>query len=202
MTDTPAPHTKAEDATALITGLVLVSLGLTLHASAQILIGGTMGMALLAHYASGIDLALAIALFNLPFYALALWQLGWRIAVRTAVAVTLLSGLVKLTPAWLPLGAVQPVYAAVAGGLLIGWGSSSCSATRSASARQPARHPRAGAAGGLAGGLGAARGDAAVLAVALLYVPPDRVALSLVAAFAMNVVLALNHRKGRYVGAS
>ena len=41
--------------------------------------------------------------------------------------------------------------------------------------------------------------DVAIVAAALVTVPWDRVLLSIVAAAVLNIVLAINHRPGRYV---
>lgn len=199
---TPPPHTVFEDATALATGLLLVSLGLVLHAHAQILIGGTMGMALLTHYAAGVDLALAIGLFNLPFYGLALWQLGWRLTVQTIVAVTLLSVIVKVTPALIVIRTIDPVYASVAGGLLMGVGLLALFRHRISLGGINLLALYAQKRFGVSAGVVQFGVDALVLLAALSVIPADRVALSLLAAFTMNVVLALNHRPGRYVGAN
>ncbi len=97
-------HSPAEDAVALVSGVALVSLGVTLHAHASLLTGGTAGIALLMQYAAGVPFALAFFLVNIPFYALAALRLGWKLTVRTFIAVCLVSGLVKLTGGWLMSG--------------------------------------------------------------------------------------------------
>jgi hypothetical protein len=44
-------------------------------------------------------------------------------------------------------------------------------------------------------------GDCVVLAIGLLAVSPGQVALSVLAAAALNLVIAINHRPDRYFGA-
>jgi uncharacterized membrane-anchored protein YitT (DUF2179 family) len=48
--------------------------------------------------------------------------MGWRLTVRIVLAVLLGSYLTKLTSAWMGIGHLNPIYAAVAGGILIGLG--------------------------------------------------------------------------------
>jgi len=42
--------------------------------------------------------------------------------------------------------------------------------------------------------------DVAILALALFVVPPEKVLLSILAAVALNLVIAINHRPDRYFG--
>lgn len=42
--------------------------------------------------------------------------------------------------------------------------------------------------------------DCAIVLLALAMVEPDRVGLSILGAVALNAVLAINHRPGRYMG--
>jgi uncharacterized membrane-anchored protein YitT (DUF2179 family) len=44
--------------------------------------------------------------------------------------------------------------------------------------------------------------DVAIVLAAVFIVPPDKVALSILGAVALNMVLAINHRAGRYMGVS
>ena len=48
----PPPHTALDDAQALLTGTLFVSLGLALFRHAGLVTGGTAGLAFVAHYAT------------------------------------------------------------------------------------------------------------------------------------------------------
>lgn len=48
------PHTLTEDAVAIFTGVLLISVGVAFFTSAGLLTGGTAGLAFLLHYATGI----------------------------------------------------------------------------------------------------------------------------------------------------
>ena len=119
---TAARHSLFDDAQALLTGTLFVALGLTLFRHAGLVTGGTAGIAFVLHYATGVAFGTAFFVINLPFYALAWQRMGRRFTVKTFMAVALLSVLAEWVPRWLQLQAVQPVFAAVGGGLLMGAG--------------------------------------------------------------------------------
>lgn len=198
----PAPHRPYEDVLALVVATALVALGLAIYSHATLLTGSTAGLALLIQYAGGLPFAPVFFALNLPFYVLALMQMGWRFTLRTFCAVALVSVLASLTPGWIGIAHLQPVYAALMGGTIMGVGLLILF-----------RH-RASLGGvnilvlflqerfGLRAGYVQLAIDAAILAAGFLFLPPDRIALSLLGAVAINLVLALNHRPGRYVGIS
>lgn len=198
----PAPHRPYEDALALLVGSALVALGLTIYAQATLLTGSTAGLALLVQYASGLPFAPVFFVLNLPFYALALMQMGWKFTLRTFCAVLLVSLLASRTGDWIGFSRLDPLYAALIGGTIIGLGLLILF-----------RH-RASLGGvnilvlflqerfGLRAGYVQLAIDAAILLGGLFVVPVEKVALSLLGALAINLVLALNHRPGRYVGVS
>ena len=115
-------HTLFEDAQAILTGSLIVSLGVVMYAHATLALGGNSGLALLLHYATGWGFALVFSLVNVPFYALAIWRMGWAFTLRTFIAVSLVSLFVRLTPQWIEFAALSPLYASVTGGCLIGMG--------------------------------------------------------------------------------
>ena len=70
------PHTLTEDATAIFTGVLLISVGVAFFTSAGLLTGGTAGLAFLLHYGTGISFGKLFFVINLPFYWLALRTVG------------------------------------------------------------------------------------------------------------------------------
>ncbi len=197
-----ARHRLYEDVLALLTGTLFVSLGLALFSKATLVVGGTAGLALLIDYAGGWGFGTIFFAVNLPFYLLAIRRMGWAYTLRTFIAVALVSVLTRLTPQWIEIDDVAPVYAALAGGALIGIGLLALF-----------RH-RAGLGGfnivavylqdryGLRAGYVQLLLDCMVLLAACFVIPLDRIALSLVGAVAINLTLAINHRPGRYTGVS
>ena len=198
----PSPaqhHSTIEDVLAFLSAAVLAVLGIAVFERAGLMTGGTTGLALLLTYRFGLPFGAAYVLVNLPFFALALWRMGWRFTARTTAAVLLLSAAAEFQRPLLPLGAVHPAWAALVGGLLLG-----------IALLILFRHH--GSLGGLnvlvlflqerfgwrAGWVQLAM-DAAILLLSLGVVATPIVALSLIGAAALNVTLAVNHRPGRYM---
>ncbi|HNZ91588.1 MAG TPA: YitT family protein [Acidovorax sp.] len=194
-----APHTLTEDAVAVFTGVLLISVGVAFFTSAGLLTGGTAGLAFLLHYATGIGFGKIFFVLNLPFYWLALRKLGREFTLKTFAAVLLLSVLTELQVQFLQFSHLQPLYAAITGGLITGTGflvlfrhRCSLGGVGILALYLQDRY------GWRAGKLQMAV-DCCIVLLALWTVEPARVAWSMAGAVAMNLVLALNHRPGRYM---
>ena len=195
-------HTIWEDFLALVFGTIFVAIGLAFYAKAQILTGSTAGIALLLQYAAGFPFGMTFMLINLPFIALALARLGIPFTVRTFIAVGFISALTLFVPAWLDIGTINPIFAAVSGGALQGAGLLILF-----------RH-RTGLGGinvlalylqdrfGIRAGWFQLSVDGVIMASALFFLPWQNVALSMFGAIILNMVLGINHRPGRYIGVS
>ena len=153
----------------------------------------------LLHYATGIGFGKIFFVLNLPFYWLALRKLGMPFTVKTFIAVALLSVLTELQPHLLQFAQLQPLYAALAGGLITGAGflvlfrhRASLGGVGIAALYLQDRY------GWRAGKVQMAV-DCAIVLLALWTVEPVRVAWSVAGAVALNLVLAMNHRPGRYM---
>lgn len=195
-------HRWYEDALALAAGTLFVALGLALFTSAGLLTGGTAGLALLAHYAGGWPFGLVFFTVNLPFWWLAWRRRGARFTLKSFAAVGLLSLMTSALPGWAAIGPVHPAFAALGGGLVIGTGFLVLF-----------RH--GASLGGLnvlvlvlqdrfgwrAGWVQMAIDGAIVAAALAAAIAPARVGWSIAGAVAMNLVLAWNHRPGRYAAA-
>ena len=195
-------HGLHEDALALVLGTLLVALGTVIYAKAVLLVGGMAGLALLMQYTTGVDFWLGFSLINLPFYYLGLKRMGWRFTLRTFVAVTLVSLFSRLTADWIDFARLEPAYAAVMAGTLCGTGL-----------LMLFRH-RTGLGGvnilamflqdnwGVRAGYFQLAVDLSILGAAVFVLSPDRIALSVVSAVILNLIIAVNHRPGRYLGIS
>jgi len=115
-------HRLYEDVLAMLTGTLLTSLGITLYSKAMLATGGVTGLALLLQYATKFSFGTIFFVINLPFYYLAIRRMGWPFTIRTFIAVALVSVFARLTPLWIDVSALQPVYASVMGGALMGLG--------------------------------------------------------------------------------
>ena len=197
----PVPHTRTEDAIAIGVGVTLISVGVAFLGSAGLLTGGMAGLAFVLHYATGVSFGKLFFALNLPFYWLALRKLGLAFTLKTFAAVALLSGLSELQTQFLRISELQPWYAAITGGLIMGMGFLVLFRHRCS----------LGGVGILALYLQDRYGwragkvqmavDCCIVAAALVTVEPLRVLWSVTGAVALNLVLAMNHRPGRYMAA-
>jgi len=193
-------HSWFEDAQALVTASLFISLGYGLLSQARLLSGGTAGLALLLTRLTPFTFGQLFVALNLPFFWLAVRQMGWAFTLKTFAAI----GAVSLCADWLHLVVaferLEPVYAAVMGGSCIGIGllilfrHQACLGGLNVLAiwLQERRVVRAGVFQLAVDGL--------VLAASLFVVPPATILLSVVGSVAVNMVLAVNHRPDRYLG--
>lgn len=195
----PQRHRLYEDAQALLTGTLLAALALALFRHAGLTTGGTVGLAFLAHYASGLPFGPVFFALNLPFYWLAWRRMGARFTLKTLGAVSLLAGWSGTLPEWFGLAHVNPVFAALAGGALLGVGFVILFRHRASLGGLNLLvlwcQDRFGwRAGYLQLGI-----DALILLASWPWLDLQRLQLSVLAALAMNLALAVNHRPGRYL---
>jgi uncharacterized membrane-anchored protein YitT (DUF2179 family) len=195
----PQRHSLFEDAQALITGTLFVALGLVLFRQAGLMTGGTVGLAFLAHYASGLAFGPLFFLINLPFYWLAWRRLGRRFTLKTLAAVSLLALLSEWLPQWLVLQSVQPLFAALGGGLLVGAGFIILFRHRASLGGLNTLVLWLQERFGWRAGAVQLAFDSSILLAAWPWLDATRLGLSILAAAAMNFALAVNHKPGRYL---
>lgn len=119
----PAPARRLQDdVQGVLTGTLFAAFGVFLMQHAGLVPGGTVGLALLLHYTTGVAVGAALFVVNLPFYALAWLRIGRAFALRTAASVSLLSLLSWWLPHAVRLEQLDGALAAVLGGLLCGCG--------------------------------------------------------------------------------
>jgi uncharacterized membrane-anchored protein YitT (DUF2179 family) len=195
-------HSLYEDVLALFNGTLFVALGIVLYTKVALVTGSAAGIALLVQYATGLPFGAGFVLINLPFFWLAVRRMGWAFTLRTFAAIGLLSAMTRFAPDVIAVDSVNPIFAAIAGGALMGVGLLILF-----------RH-RAGLGGfsilglylqdnhGIRAGWFQLAVDLAILAAALFFIPWQSAALSVLGAVTLNLTLAINHRSGRYVGMS
>ena len=195
-------HTPFEDAQGILVGATLVALAVHVLSSANLMTGQIAGLALLGSYMSDWSFGAIFFVLNLPFYIVAVRQLGWVFTLKTFAAVALMSLISDTLPLILNVEMVHPALGAVLGGILAGVGLISLF-----------RH------GATLGGVGVvalwlqdARGikagntqlafDLVVFALAFWVLPTDVVIWSLLGAVILNMIITINHRRDRYVARS
>lgn len=195
-------HTTWEDVQGILTGVILVSLSIQFLRSADLITGQIAGLALITSYLGHISFGLVFFCLNLPFYIIAVRQMGWRFAIKSLCAVALLSVLSEIMPLFFSVQTLHPAAAALMCGLTAGVGMISLF-----------RHGTTlGGAGIVAVWLQNTRAikaghvllavDLCVFVFALCVFDWQRVAWSLFGAVVLNVVVTVNHRNDRYIATS
>jgi uncharacterized membrane-anchored protein YitT (DUF2179 family) len=192
-------HTLLEDAQGILFGVSMAALGLMFLKAAGLTTGQTAGVALLTSYATGWDLGLVFLGVNIPFYLLALLRMGRAFALKTLIAVALLSVMIDVAPAFVTVSPTHPFAAAFIGGLASGAGLLALF-----------RHGASlGGVGVLAVWLQERAGfragwtqmlvDAGVFAAALWVLDWRLALISAAGAAVLNLLIAINHRRDHYV---
>jgi uncharacterized membrane-anchored protein YitT (DUF2179 family) len=193
-------HSAFEDAQAIFTGSLFVALGVAMFGKAGLLTGGTAGVAFLLHYATGWRFGPVFFAINLPFYFLAVRTMGWAFTLKTFGAIAAVSIFTEMMPRVLRFELLHPLYAGLMGGFLIGAGllmlfrhkASLGGINILALYLQQHRGWRAGKVQMAI--------DCVIVLAAFALVEPWRIAVSVLGAVALNLVVAVNHRPGRYLG--
>ncbi|WP_438753744.1 YitT family protein [Pararhizobium sp. O133] len=192
-------HSLVDDAQGVLSGTMLAVLGITLLSSAGLLTGGTPGIAFLVHYATGFSFGACFFAVNLPFYYLAFRRMGLAFTLKTFMAVALTSAMSEVLPRTLGLAQVDPLVGALFGGLVIGAGLLALFRHRAS----------LGGVGILAlyiqdrfgwrAGFVQLAFDGTIVACSFFLASPFIIACSILGAVVMNLTLAINHRKDRYI---
>jgi uncharacterized membrane-anchored protein YitT (DUF2179 family) len=178
---------------------IISSLGLFILSAAGLLTGSTAGIAFLLHYAIGVNFGLAFFLVNVPFFYLSWKQLGRAFTIKTFIAIALTSLLANLQPRLLEIARIEPVWSAILGGSLLGYGLL-------ALYRHRASLGGVGILGiylqgrfGIRAGLVQLVVDMFVLVIAIAVTTRYVVLCSILGAVVLNLFVAINHRSDRYI---
>lgn len=199
MDEMKSKHSAVEDAQGIVFGSFMAAVGVLLLTHLGFVTGQTAGLAILISYATGWGFGPIFFVVNLPFYWLGYRRFGRVFVLKSFTAVALLSGLTMWLPPHLQFGAIQPAIGAVLIGCLTGAGLLALF-----------RH------GSSLGGIGIvglyiqdATGfragwvqlifDAALFLVAFTLRDHVTVAYSFLGAVVLNLVIAVNHRRDRYI---
>ena len=195
----PDRHSAFEDAQGIAFGATMAAFGIVILTHLGLVTGQTAGLAVLISYATGWGFGPVFFAINLPFYWLGWRRFGGRFTIRTFAAVALLSGLSMLLPAHIGFAHLHPGVGAVLFGMVSGAGLL-------ALFRHGASLGGVGIVALLAQErLGWRAGwvqlgfDAVLFSAALLVIPVPLVAWSFLGAVVLNLAIAVNHRRDRYI---
>ncbi|MBV0912106.1 YitT family protein [Anianabacter salinae] len=199
--DTPPAdrHTRWEDVQGILIGTALVALSIQILSHPGLITGQIAGLALIAAYLTPLSFGIAFLALNMPFYILAVQRMGWTFTVKSFASVCLMSGFVELMPMVLAIERLNPAVAAILFGITAGVGLLSLF-----------RHGASlGGIGilalylqdkaGFPAGLTQLIFDGCLFLVAFLLFPAEIVLYSLLGAVVLNLIIAINHRRDRYI---
>lgn len=196
----PLKHTVLEDAQAFVLGTALCALGVQFLTAAGLVTGQTAGAAVLLSYTGDWSFGVWFFLLNLPFYLLGWFRMGPRFVVKTVIAVTLVSFMSWIMPHLVSFDALDPWAASALSGAIIGMGlivifrhGASLGGIGILALWVQERF-------GIQAGWVQLGFDAVLFAVAALVLDPWLVLASLLGAVTVNLIIATNHRRDRYVG--
>lgn len=200
MSDTTR-HSLIEDAQGIAYGSTMAAFGIVILTHLGLVTGQTAGLAVLISYLSGWSFGPVFFAINLPFYLVGYLRMGWRFTVKTFLAVALLSALSLWLPSQVQFGTLNPWVGAVLFGFLSG-------SALLALFRHGASLGGVGiVALMLQDRLGWRAGwvqlgfDAVLFTLAFAVIEARLVIVSFLGALVVNLVIAINHRRDRYVAA-
>ncbi len=193
-------HTLFEDVYAFAIGCSFIVLGICFLKSVGLVTGGVAGIALLTSYVVPLPVGVLFTLINIPFFLFAYPAMGKTFMIKTVIVNLAIMGLAQLAPFAFHLQNVNPFFASVFGGTIIGMGILAL-----------ARHGAgAGGTGVLALYLQKRKGinagktqmlcDALIMTASIFILNWHQLLFSVVSAAAMSGVLIGFHKPERYIG--
>lgn len=193
------PHSRLEDAQGILFGSVMAAFGAMLLGSAGLITGQLAGLALLVAQVTGYGFGPVYLVLSLPFYGFGYRRMGAGFLRRTVAAVLLMVATSLLLPRLIAFDTLHPGAAAVLAGLVSGAGLLALFRHRTSLGGIGAVALDLQDRVGIKAGWVQMGFDAALFGVALMLMPWDRVAWSALGAAVLNLVIAINHRRDRYI---
>ena len=197
--ENPAKHGLLDDAQGLLYGSFMAAFGIVILTQLGFVTGQTAGLAVLICYATGWSFGPVFFVINLPFYWLGWQRMGPAFVAKTFIAVALLSVFSTLLPQYMSFQNLHPAVGAV----LFGFASGSALL---ALFRHGASLGGVGVVAlwlqdrtGFKAGWTQLLFDLVVFSLALMLRDLTTVGWSFLGAVVVNLVIAMNHRRDRYI---
>lgn len=192
-------HSLLDDIQGISLGVFLAGIALHLLTTVGLITGQTAGIAVIISYLSGYSFGLVFFLVNIPFYVLAWKRLGKMFTIKSLISVTLLSVLTTIIPLGMVFTYIDPLLGAL-----------TCGALTGVALLVLFRH------NGSLGGLGVVAlliqdttgfkagwvqliFDVCLFGFAFFIFDTAIVIYSLIGAVVLNLIIAFNHRRDRYI---
>ena len=194
-------HTLTEDVMAFLLGTALCAFAVIVLTHLGLITGQTAGLGVLLSYVTGLSFGVVFFLVNLPFYLFAWVRMGPRFTIKSFIAVALVSVLTELMTERIVFASLDPTLGALLAGATAGMGLMVLF-------RHGASLGGVGVVGlwlqdkvGLQAGWVQLGFDVVLFGAALFVLPELALIIwSLVGAVVVNLIIAVNHRKDRYIG--
>ncbi|ARP95831.1 YitT family protein [Bordetella genomosp. 13] len=193
-------HTVREDIYGIAIGVFFCAIGITILHRGGMVTGGVAGISLLASLFTQQPVGTLVWIMNAPFIVFAFAAMGRAFGLKTLAVTAVLGTSIDLLGAALVVSDISPAFSALGGGTLLGTGilflarhNASLGGTGVVVLWLQKRH-------GFNAGMGQLLFDAVLFAIAAALLPWPTVAWSLGGALAMNAMVIVWHKPGRYYG--
>lgn len=115
-------HSSIEDGVAIVTGACFVALGVLFLQSCQLASGGITGLTLVTEHLVDIPFSVLFIVLNLPFFLLALLRMGKVFALSSVIGASLVSVVNEVLNMTVNIEMTSPYIAGIIGGFLMGVG--------------------------------------------------------------------------------
>jgi uncharacterized membrane-anchored protein YitT (DUF2179 family) len=193
-------HSALDDAYGMFIGVALASTGIAILGKSGLITGGIAGMALLVSFITQYTPSLLVPIINIPFLLFALFSMGRAFTLKSVIVSCSLGLGISLVSPVLTLSGIHSGIGSILGGTFLGMGIL-CLARHNASM---------GGTGAIVlwiqrrfsinAGLSQLACDCVLFLVAGLFLPFEKMAWSLAGTLAMNAILIIWHKPGRYRG--
>ena len=195
----PHLHSRLEDAQGIVFGAAMAAFAAFLLGSAGLITGQLAGLALLVSQATGWGFGPVYLVLSLPFYGFGYRRLGAGFLRRTVAAVLLMVAVSMALPYLIRFDRLHPGAAAILAGFVSGAGLLALFRHRTSLGGIGAVALDIQDRTGIRAGWVQMGFDAVLFAVAFAILPWDRVLWSALGAAVLNLVIAINHRRDRYL---
>ena len=195
-----ARHKWYEDVLAVVFGVLFIGMGVVIYSQARLLMGGVSGISLILSYVTHYDFGVFFFLLNIPFYVLAILRIGWRFTVKTVIAVGLVSVFPYFVTDWIVIKDLNPVFAAIFGGALVGMGMLALFRHGSGIGGVSILAHFLQERGIVSAGIFLLCVDGLILFVSAFLLPLENLIYSVIGSVFLNLFIAMNHKPGRYFG--
>ncbi|MEM9715088.1 MAG: YitT family protein [Pseudomonadota bacterium] len=191
-------HSSLENIQGIAIGVFIVSLGLLFLKSAGLFVGQAAGIALIGAYLTDTPFGLWFFSVNAPFFLFGARRFGWRFTIRSILGVAGVSALSFLLPNYIQFDQVHPIAAALASGILTGLGILAALRHGAGLGGVSVMAAAVQAKTGFRAGYVQLIIDALIFIPAFFIFETNIVLYSLLGAFVINGIIAINHRPDWY----